>query len=325
MIGAGLAGLACAAHLRSHGLHPVVFEKSRGVGGRLATRRVEGGKAFDHGTQYVTGRSPGFAGFLREAVATGAAERWHPSGIDRSSHAAEDWFVGVPGMSALAGAFTRGIEIRRGTRVTAVVRHGQAWRLYDASSDVPSPFDVVVCTTPAPQAQALLKETEEVGAHLADVSIAPCWALMVAFSARLETGFDVRRSKSQDLAWICRNSSKPYRHSERDCWVVHASPAWSSAHLELDRDHIAAKMIELFDRTVDGHLPATEHAVAHRWRYALTTVPARRPYLSTIDRSLFVGGDWCLGSRTEYAFESGRAIADAVIRDEENPRWTAST
>ena len=48
IIGAGLAGLSAARALTAAGHTPVVFEKSRGLGGRLATRRTEFGP-IDHG------------------------------------------------------------------------------------------------------------------------------------------------------------------------------------------------------------------------------------------------------------------------------------
>ena len=47
IIGAGLAGLSAARALTAAGHTPVVFEKSRGLGGRLATRRTEFGP-IDH-------------------------------------------------------------------------------------------------------------------------------------------------------------------------------------------------------------------------------------------------------------------------------------
>ena len=42
VIGAGIAGLVCAQQLSQAGYSVVVVEKSRGLGGRLATRRLHG-------------------------------------------------------------------------------------------------------------------------------------------------------------------------------------------------------------------------------------------------------------------------------------------
>ena len=106
------------------------------------------------------------------------------------------------------------------------------------------------------------------------------------------------------LAWIARNSAKPGRPAS-ECWVAHATTAWTEAHLEGDRDDVASMLTEAF-RSHAGTLPAIRHAAAHRWRYATTHTPLGQPFL-TAD-GLHIGGDWCLGARVEHGFESGRAI-----------------
>ncbi|MEM9311642.1 MAG: FAD-dependent oxidoreductase, partial [Pseudomonadota bacterium] len=98
IIGAGMAGLACAVQLAAAGRDVRVFDKGRGPGGRMAARRADvAGETvrFDHGAQYFTAREPAF----REAVAAweaqGVVARW-PAAQTSSSDAA---WVGVPGMN----------------------------------------------------------------------------------------------------------------------------------------------------------------------------------------------------------------------------------
>ena len=59
VIGAGIAGLLAARTLQEHGLRVTVLDKGRGVGGRMATRRI-GSAVFDHGAQFFTARDPQF-------------------------------------------------------------------------------------------------------------------------------------------------------------------------------------------------------------------------------------------------------------------------
>ncbi|WP_296703062.1 NAD(P)-binding protein [Thiocapsa sp. UBA6158] len=80
VIGSGMAGLACARRLTEAGHAPVVFDKGRGIGGRLATRRTPEGWQFDHGAQYITTSSPGFQALLEQAERAGAAARWADAG-----------------------------------------------------------------------------------------------------------------------------------------------------------------------------------------------------------------------------------------------------
>ena len=289
IIGAGMAGLSCARGLAEAGFSPVVFEKSRGLGGRLATRRT-GALRFDHGAQYVTARGESFRAYLNDY-----AQAWRPEGASGA------WFVGTPGMNALVKPMAEGLDIRLGAQVTPL-RDGAHWRIEEAL------FDRVISTVPAAQARALFPETAEA---LAAVEVAPCWTLMVAFEHGTDWP-DMARARDTDLAWIARNTSKPGREPEPECWVVHASPDWSRAHLELEKEVAQERMLDLL-RGMRGALPGLVSASAHRWRYAMTIAPLGRSHMASDDGSLLIGGDWCLGARVEDAWESGRAMAAAVI------------
>ena len=94
VIGAGMAGLSCAKHLSEHGVHTTIFEKSRGLGGRLATRRADSGIAFDHGAQFIAARSTLFGNMVNEAIRNGAADYWRPVNLNEGSFGSDDWVVG---------------------------------------------------------------------------------------------------------------------------------------------------------------------------------------------------------------------------------------
>jgi len=312
VIGAGMAGISCAKDLKEQGFQPTIFEKSRGLGGRLSTRRLSEAIAFDHGAQYVVARSAAFQEALKAAIETGAAQQWRPKSLERPRSEIDHWIVGTPAMNALIKPLADGIDIRPMTTASAVNREGDIWRVCTPANESGEPFDIVVSSVPAPQARVLFASEPAVTAALAKVSMAPCWALMLTFDTPFVSGFDVWQSDSDDLVWISRNNSKPQRHVAKDCWVAHASPAWSQHHLELDRDQVADMMVEMLPQALGGRLPEIEHARAHRWRYARTTAPLGQPYLCSEDRTLFLGGDWCLGASVECAFESGQAIAKAL-------------
>ncbi|GAB4357472.1 MAG: hypothetical protein Kow00114_09030 [Kiloniellaceae bacterium] len=312
VIGAGVAGLTAAQRLREVGLSPVVFEKSRGLGGRLATRRTREGFAFDHGAQYITARSAAFRSAVEQATRDGFAARWHPRGRDLLYGDSHAWIVGTPAMNALLRPFAEDLDIRFSTRIASLSRERGGWRL-QAEDGTAARFDRVVATLPAPQAAALLEDEEAIADALAGVSMAPCWSLLAAFRPAPPLEFDVLRDVTPDLAWVACSSSKPARDGDAACWVAHAGPGWSRRHLEGDPETVAARLSEMLAQALGlSRLPEPAYLAAHRWRYAMTTAPLGRPFLCTADRSLFVGGDWCLGMRVENAFESGLAIANAL-------------
>ena len=317
VIGAGMAGLACARALQDGGLRPVVFDKGRSPGGRLATRRLDGDIRFDHGAQYVTAHGDAFRSTLAAIIEDGAAARWRPATANGIDPAAEDWITGTPGMSALVKPLAAGLDLHADCEVIAVERETAGWRIRRADHATGDCFDLVVSMVPVPQARRLFGPVRDVAEALDDVTMAPCWALMLVFAGPAAGVPDVLQTGSETLSWLSRNNSKPGRNAASECWVAHATADWSSRHLELEREPVAALLVDAVQRMLGGAMPRVEQAIAHRWRYARTVRALGRPCLASRDGTLFLGGDWALGARVECAFDSGRAIAQAII----DGRW----
>ena len=310
IIGAGMTGLRCDQRLRQQGFKPIVFEKSRGCGGRLATRRV-GEASFDHGAQYVTAQGDAFDGWLQAQRDRGAAAVWQPRLPEAEHQPSHAWWVGVPGMASLLKPLAEQAALQRDTTVTSIERHEGAWQLMTERGAWTSPFDIVVITAPAAQSRALLSAEPALQAKLACVDIEPCWALMLAFASPLALDFDAQRFDDGAIGWLSRQGSRP-RAKPAHAWMLHASAAWSAQHLEATPDDASALLQRELTPLV-GALPAITFAQAHRWRYARTATPLGQPLLKNTDGTLYIGGDWCLGARVEYAYESGSAIAEAVM------------
>jgi predicted NAD/FAD-dependent oxidoreductase len=305
IIGAGMAGLACARRLVRAGHRPLVLDKGRGIGGRLATRRVAlgvGEISFDHGAQYLTARDPGFAADLHNLGA--ACARWE-DGADLPR------LVGVPGMSGLPRAMAAGLDVRLGAQVTAVRAMPSGWQLDTGAGCIETRH--LVMTVPAPQAAALLGDDHPLHDSIAGVAMAPCLTLMAAFPADAPRPFRSRAADDHPLAWIAQDSSKPGRAGTLATWVAQASVAWSELHLEDTPEAIADRMLPMLAEVIGVAPQSALYAAAHRWRYARTIAPLGEPFLCNDDVTLHVGGDWCVGARVEAAWASGTAMADAII------------
>jgi predicted NAD/FAD-dependent oxidoreductase len=304
VIGAGMAGLACASVLQARGAAVQIFEKSRGLGGRLATRRIDDW-AFDHGAQYFTAMTAEFRSYVRNSAGT---EAWRPRGADSGT----DWYLGVPQQNNAVSALGEGMEVHRGRRVSAV--HGaasQGWRLTLDNGEESGPFKAVAVAIPAPQARSLLQNRPAFAA-LDEVSMQPCWALLLAVAAPLAIP-DVQRNPCESIAWIAANHSKPGRPGGPGQYVIHATPQWSRRHLEQPATWVRDQLLAALFRCLgQQHQPL--HAVAHRWRYALVDKALGRPFLLDAQGTLGVAGDWCLGYRVESAFTSGRALGRELAR-----------
>jgi len=315
VIGAGIAGLACARELARADANATVFERSRGLGGRLGTRR-QGNLAFDHGAQFITARSRSFVKYTEVAGRAGVLGRWSPRILedDRLWEApVQDWYVGQPGMSALVRPMSRNVELQAGVSVHEIIQSQRGWELKTDSGRPNHIFDAIAVAVPAPQALTLLGPHGRTFRHLHEVRMAPCWAGMFAFDRPVDVGADVRRWTQGPLTWAACDSSKPNRPPGPHCWVVHASIDWSRRHLEADAAEIARLLLGEFTKATGCRLPVPVHAQAHRWRHAFVEQPLGLPCLVDEEMSAGACGDWCIAPRVEAAFESGRALAHSLL------------
>jgi len=319
VIGAGIAGLNCARTLHAADVAVTVFEKSRGLGGRVATRRLESGVTFDHGAQYFTARDEVFRAQVHQWCAVGTAALWQGrivslnQGTCTDLAGTENRYVGVPTMNAIAKSLATGLDVRTNTTVQTIRRSDGKWYIGDAAGTDYGPYDVLVSTAPPPQTLALLGNySPAIAETISKVTMAPCWAAMVQMHKPIELPFDAAFVNDSPLSWIARNSSKPKRDAA-DCWVLHASADWSRRHLEESPDAIAGALVGQFWEATRTTPQAPQRVTAHRWRYALPEEPLSERYVVDGDRKLGVCGDWCGGPRVEGAFLSGLALAESLL------------
>ncbi len=342
VIGAGIAGLACARTLAQAGHAVTVFEKSWRPGGRMATRASPFG-GFDHGAQYFTVRDDRFA--LALQTVPGLCKPWSantvrvldPLGrtVAAGLPARESHWVATPGMNDLPIQWARPLSasgaIRSQTRVTRIERAGRSarpWKLHTVGPDVDGQherqtftgFHAVVLAIPAWQARELLQNSECAPAwssRIEAVQVAPCWTLMLAFPQAMQPGlnalgpqWNAARSTHHRIAWLARESSKPGR-APVERWTVQASAEWSLEHLQDDPARVQAKLQRAFSE-VTGIRAEPAHVDVHRWLFAKTLQPLGQSHLWDGDAGLGVCGDWCIGHRVEDAFVSGLELALAA-------------
>ena len=339
VIGAGMSGVTCARTLAQAGYSVTLFDKSRGVGGRMSTRRTAFGD-FDHGAQYFTVRDPRFTQAM--ATAPAAAKRWSANTVrvlDDTGHvlaatgkSTDSHWVGTPGMNGLLKAWAKplgdgsitGAHVHLESRITHLAKQDGQWALTMAvtdgehtSTEQASGFDQVVLAIPSDQALALLQHSKLMPkwqAQVSQVVVDPCWTVMLAYPnasqpglAHLGPQWNVARSTHHRISWMARESSKPARASiER--WTVQANPEWSAEHVNDTPERVVAKLTKAFAE-VTGIRAEPGHAVAHRWLYAQTRTPLGNSHLFDKRQGLGVCGDWCLGNRVENAFVSGLELA----------------
>ncbi len=341
VIGAGIAGLACARTLAQAGQQVTVFEAASVPGGRVSTYESPFG-GFDVGAQYFTVRDERLSKTL-EATVPGLARRWSANAVrvldsrgrvvEASPPSREAHWVATPSMAELprrwAAPLQAAGDLRTNTRVTRLQRDAldrTLWQLHtedgDGGQQVFGGFDTVLLALPVSALQLLLassRQTAPLAKTVTSVEVAPCWTLMVAFPNALQPGlqtlgpqWNAARSTHHRVAWLARESSKPGRDPiER--WTVQASPAWSHEHERDDESRVAGKLLKAFAE-ITGIRATPAWTAATLCHEAKTIQPLGKSFVWNADLGIGLAGDWCLGHRMEDAFISGLELALRVVQ-----------
>ncbi len=312
IIGAGLAGLVLADRLK-HDHSVRVFEKARGPGGRMSTRRADP-YAFDHGAQYFTAETAAFDAFLDDQRSAGRIAPW-PSALECVGGAqvsSKPKWVAAPGMNAICKGLAEGLQVQSGAHVETLERAESAWLLVDKTGASEGPFDWIISTAPAPQTKALMPDAFSGHDALDTVRMSGCFALMLGFDAPLALSWTALKSATPPVGFMALNSEKPQRSTDPSL-LIQSTNEWAEAHLEDEPERVIASLLEAASHLAGIDLSTASHKALHRWRYAATPVPAGVDFLKDDALHLAVCGDWCLGSKVEAAFLSATRLADAFL------------
>lgn len=334
VIGAGMAGASCARVLADAGWQVQVIDKSRGVGGRLATRRVDGllpadhgsapALAFDHGAPAFTARTPEFQRFVAQAAGDGLLARWRPRLAPGSAVPLDtpDLWLALPDMPALCRSLLQGLRVATRCTVDALRPVAGGWQVLAGGQTV-AEADRVVLALPLPQAAPLLQPHQPDWAHRALTQVTlPAWTLMALTDAPpAAAAWDVAWPGSGPLAWVLRQDSRPGRPSHPGLapWVLHASADWSRTHLEAEPAAVQAALQQALERLL-GQPLAWRHVAVHRWRHATTPrADAAAPRCWWSAAGLGVCSDALAGAGVESAWLSGQALARALLQADAAP------
>jgi hypothetical protein len=339
IIGAGLAGLTCAQQLHQAGYRVVIVEKSRGVGGRVATRRLQDTCA-DHGVRYLEPQGELLRQLIERLCDRGILQAWtdttyqlksaepepeittepHSSGMTR--------YVAPLGMTAVAKFLATGLEIWLNLRVQAItLTPEQTWHLTcDSTTEASKELTAraVVVAIPAPQALMLLEPLAETGLppgfldSLRSVEFNPCLSVMAGYPNAREQklplpNWNACTLQDTDLAWIGLDSRKRL-NPQMPIFVLQSTAEFAECHL--DTEDLKSAGQQLLTRAAQLLIPwldTPDWFQVHRWRYAFPHHFFPQKCLdTTTPLPLVCCGDWCGGHLIDSAMNSGLAAASQI-------------
>jgi predicted NAD/FAD-dependent oxidoreductase len=323
VIGAGMAGLTCAQQLHQAGYNVVVVEKSRGLGGRLATRRLQGNHA-DHGVCYLKPKDDRFQSLIKTLVDQSILQPWPDMihELDASGQLQEPRerplsYASPTGFSAIGKFLATGLSLIQNQRVAKIGLVNQRWHL-QFENDSAITADSVIVAIPAPQALTILESIPDSGflRTLKSVQYSACIAAIALYPSHFETdSLDWKAivcPHDSDLSWIALDNTKQNSASQ-PVFVVQSNAAFANHYLDtVDLQPVGQHLLNKAAQLLPW-LSTPQVLQVHRWRYAFPTQPLSEKYLTaTTELPLICAGDWCGGNRVESAFLSGLATAEQM-------------
>ena len=313
VIGAGMAGLTAAEALSRAGRHVLVVDKGRGVGGRMASRRI-GEATFDHGAQFVTAEDAAFAQTVARWQEAGVVEEWYRD-PDARGEGHPRW-RGRPSMSEIAKHLSRNLDVRCTCRVASLLTrwasvdrrpgHGRGDPCQGRCSSTPPP----------PQAQALLEAggvtlSTSVRDRLGRLVYERCLAVLAVLDgpSRIPAPGLVEPAAGP-IALIADNMAKGV--SRVPAVTIHATAEYSFEAWDRDRQECGRDLLKTAEPWLGA---AVKDFQVHGWRFSRPTAVAEE-FCLLVNQSppLILAGDAFAGPRVESAALSGQAAAVALLR-----------
>lgn len=338
IIGAGLSGLTAAFKLSESGAEVRLFDKSRGLSGRAASRSKDGCR-YDYGANYFKVESNEVARLLFQSLPTdglcrivGDIGTFDESGTvaagDPGQNAAAKWTY-RDGISTIGKRMVEkaGLSVSGDTLITRMERSRGKWHLEAGNGAAFDEFDAVLLTPPAPQTIELLEGSdfdpvirEGIVTELKRAKYHSQFTVVLNFPGDILLPGDVyaliNRDRRHDIAWISHENRKPgHVPAGESLFIVQMSPVWSLRKYDLPRGEVIAEVLAKTDRLLGSVLPEPNWSDSQRWRYARPFSAADRGVMRQASPlGLFFAGDAFVGKgRIPATIETGFAAARDII------------
>ncbi len=318
IVGAGVTGLAAASQLSADCFQ--IFEKSRGPGGRLASKRIEPLRA-DIGAQFFTVRDPTFRVCVERAIANGFVSMWEPKlGTFQNEQPVlspdqQTRYVGTPYMNSFGKYLSKGIDLNSQTCIASVVQKGSGYCLAMANGDTYFANKVLI-TTPVDLMLAILSSFDLVSIKKR-FAMAPTWTVVVSSSDHLMSIYSepldaLFGGDHPVIDFIANERSKPLRKS--NFIVVQSKPNWAKANLEKTNQKICAEICHQLSTALKIEVTPI---LAHRWRFARPADPVHSTQKGVykVADGLWIAGDYLAGGRVEGAYLAGYEAGQRIQKN----------
>ncbi len=329
VVGAGLAGLTCARQLQQQGYKVILLDKSRGVGGRIATRRIDN-TPVDRGLFFLELQGQHTQKLIEQLRQQNIIQLWHGRFCQLNKEdnlqpiESVDRYIAPAGINAIAKYLARDLEIKKPCRAIAIEPTKNNTWLIIAEDGSQIRGKAIVMAIPAPQAVDILTSMGDrlscLIKPLRSVKFHPCITVTVGYDDKYLSDLPawevLKIDTDEHLRWIILDSSKR-DNIQQPVFVLHSSPQFADKHLDANKTNLESAGNTILDRatSVLSWLQSPQWMQVHRWRYAIPSQAIAAPFIATNNPlPLVCCGDWCNGQGLESALISGLASAKELQR-----------
>lgn len=329
VIGAGIAGLTAGRVLAESGHEVVVFEKSKGYGGRLATRYAGTNNAtkVDHGLSYIEVSSPEIEPLINELIENGTLKPWEGPFVHLDGHGEQSEikpskkrYIAPQGMNQVGKKLARMVDVRTETKVSGVTHIGEnrskkrSWMLNFPTGNAEN-FDAVILATPSKQAYAILNttideiQTLKLVSKIDSVEYEPSFSLMVGYGAADIPEWAMMNCDNDIIESIVNEASK--REGDSECsFVIHSTAKFAKKYKDSNREEVEEIILDELSEVLGGWSALPEWKQLHFWRYNKVINPLPYPFMEVVghDAPIALIGSYMNGDSVESAYLSGLAI-----------------
>lgn len=334
IIGAGLSGLVAANRLAQAGHEITVFEKSRGFGGRMATRYKSGDRSvkFDHGTAYLSASGAEFKSFLNHYAESGVLKKWTNKFMYEDTDTitevsatpgGDDLYIALNGMNSIGKLLQRSVDVRTETRVGGITYFGKnrgqkkAWMVNLDNQDV-FEADAIVIAVPATQAYGIIQTAADelsirhIIKEIDEISYDPDLSFMFSFGKQDIPEWEALKMVNPVVSLIINESSKRDFGGDLNI-VVHTTPEFAIKYQSENRDMALHEVLKVLMAELGAYAANPVWHDVHFWRYARARKSLNIPYFECNDpgQPLAIIGDYFLGTDAEAAYNSAVALSNS--------------
>ena len=320
VIGAGITGITIA-NLLHEKVNLTVFEKSRGVGGRMATRRAEPYQ-FNHGTQYFKIENKEFKDFLQPLIQnkiikpleTNYIEIFNKKVIKRTKIDNKKYYTAESNMNSVVKYFiNNNFFINLLCKIEKTVKKNGKWFIKDSENVSYGPYDWLFITIPSNQAIEILNNDFKFLNIIKKLKMKSCFSLMLGFDKIKEFDFDTALFLDEDVQWLAINK-KMLEKKKYYNLLINSSYNFAEQNINGNKDKISDYLIKQVSDILKCELNNYEHKALHFWKYAISEKNNNLGSLLDDNLKVIVSGDWCMNGKVEGGFLSAKDAVNKLLK-----------